>query len=64
MNPVVAVILGYYFAGEKITQATIIGATLILLGVLLVSGRKKTKPDAEAVVNTANNARGEIGHTS
>ena len=64
VNPVVAVILGYYFAREPITQATIIGATLILLGVLLVSGRKKTKPDAEAVVNTANNARGEIGHTS
>ena len=41
VNPIVAVILGYYFAKEEITQATIIGAALILFGVLLVSGRKK-----------------------
>ena len=41
VNPVVAVILGYYLANEEITQMTVIGAALILLGVLLVSGRKK-----------------------
>ena len=43
VNPVVAVILGYYLANEEITQMTIIGAGLILFGVLLVSGRKKVK---------------------
>ena len=43
VNPVVAVILGYYLANEEITQMTIIGAVLILFGVLLVSGRKKPK---------------------
>jgi len=41
VNPVVAVILGYYLANEEITQMTVIGAGLILFGVLLVSGRKK-----------------------
>ena len=41
VNPVVAVILGFWLAGEKFTQMTIVGAGLILLGVLLVSGRKK-----------------------
>jgi len=42
VNPVVAVILGYYLANEEITQMTIIGAGLILFGVLLVSSHKKT----------------------
>ncbi len=41
VNPVVAVILGYWLAGEEITEMTVIGAGLILFGVLLVSGRKK-----------------------
>ena len=42
VNPVVAVILGYYLANEEITQMTIVGAGLILFGVLLVSSRNKT----------------------
>ena len=41
VNPVVAVILGYWLADEEITQMTIIGAALILFSILLVSGRKK-----------------------
>ena len=41
VNPVVAVILGYWLADEEITQMTIVGAGMILFGVLLVSGRKK-----------------------
>ena len=41
VNPVVAVILGYWLANEEITQMTIIGAALILFSILLVSGRKK-----------------------
>lgn len=44
VNPVVAVILGYFLANEEISQMTIIGAALILFGVLLVSGRKKRTP--------------------
>lgn len=48
VNPVVAVILGYYLANEEITQMTIIGAALILFGVLLVSGQKKPKQPAAA----------------
>ena len=41
VNPVVAVILGYWLANEEVTQMTIIGAALILFSILLVSGRKK-----------------------
>lgn len=42
VNPVVAVFLGYHLANEEVTQMTIVGTALILLGVLLVSGRRKT----------------------
>ena len=46
VNPIVAVILGAAFAGEKLTLRTIIAATLIIGSVALVitSGQRKTKP--------------------
>ena len=46
VNPIVAVILGAVFAGEKLTLRTIIAATLIIGSVALVitSGQRKTKP--------------------
>ena len=52
VNPVVAVILGYYLANEEITLVTVIGAGLILFGVLLVSGRKRRKVTVSKHVET------------
>lgn len=40
VNPVVAVILGYFLANEEVNQTTIVAAAFILVGVLLVSKRK------------------------
>ncbi len=37
VNPIVAVLLGVYFAAEKITILQIAGLTIILMGVLLVN---------------------------
>lgn len=51
VNPVVAVLLGYWLAGEEITQMTVVGAGLILFGVLLVSGRKKSVPVKTKLAN-------------
>jgi drug/metabolite transporter (DMT)-like permease len=44
VNPVVAVLLGWAFAGEPITRGTLTGAAVILTGVALISsaqGKKK-----------------------
>ena len=36
VNPVVAVVLGYFFAGEVITPRMLVGAVLVLLSVYLI----------------------------
>jgi drug/metabolite transporter (DMT)-like permease len=43
VNPVVAVALGYFAAGEAITAHSIAGAALVLLSVFLIL-RKERKP--------------------
>lgn len=63
VNPVVAVILGYYLANETITQTTIIGAGLVLFGVLLVSGRKK-KEVSETQGFETQSFESKIAHTT
>lgn len=40
VNPVVAVLLGWQLAGEKVTLPMILGAAIILIGVLLVNTAK------------------------
>jgi drug/metabolite transporter (DMT)-like permease len=50
VNPVVAVFLGWAFAGEPITRGTMIAAAVILTGVALISsaqGRSVRKPETE-----------------
>ena len=44
MNPVVAVILGYFLGGESIGLRTIVATSLILISVLVIatsSGQRK-----------------------
>jgi drug/metabolite transporter (DMT)-like permease len=43
VNPVVAVLLGVFFAGEKISALQITGLVVILAGVLLVNLAKYRK---------------------
>ena len=43
VNPVVAVLLGVFFANEKITFLQILGLATILLSVLMINLAKRTK---------------------
>jgi len=48
VNPVVAVLLGVFFAGERVSTGGFIGIGVILLGVVLaVSGKAAGKPEAD-----------------
>jgi drug/metabolite transporter (DMT)-like permease len=50
VNPVVAVFLGWAFAGEPITRSTLLAAAVILTGVVLIStaqGRKRHEETEE-----------------
>jgi drug/metabolite transporter (DMT)-like permease len=40
IGPVVTIFLGYWFLGEPITAMQIVGGTLVLAGVTLVSARR------------------------
>jgi drug/metabolite transporter (DMT)-like permease len=43
VNPVVAVALGYFVAGEVITSRTLVGAALVLTSVFLILRKEKSK---------------------
>jgi drug/metabolite transporter (DMT)-like permease len=42
VNPIVAVALGYFVAGEIITTRTLIGTALVLMSVFLILRKTKT----------------------
>ena len=46
VNPVVAVILGYFFGGEGLSLRTVLGAALILISVLVISISRTKLPIA------------------
>jgi drug/metabolite transporter (DMT)-like permease len=46
VNPVVAVIIGYFLGGETIGPRTIAGTILILISVVVITTMPKTKPAA------------------
>ena len=50
VNPVVAVLVGYFLGGEAIGPRTIIGAVCVLIGVVVITttpGKKESEPAAE-----------------
>ena len=47
VNPVVAVLLGWAFAGEPLTRGTLVSAAVILTGVALISSAQGKKKEAE-----------------
>jgi len=46
VNPIVAVLLGTMFAGERLTMRTVIGAASIILSVAMVTTMEQRKPKA------------------
>jgi len=57
VNPVVAVLLGYFFAGEALSLRTILGTLLVLLSVVAITTARVEKPAAlVSVEHTANAA--------
>ena len=48
INPVIAIILGYYFLGEKLSVQTGVAALLLLTGVYFINSRKRTAADVVA----------------
>jgi drug/metabolite transporter (DMT)-like permease len=46
VNPVVAVVLGYFFAGEPIGPRTILGTALVLVSVVVITLATKEKAQA------------------
>lgn len=54
VNPVVAVLLGYFFAGESLGLRTILGTCCVLVSVVVITTTRTKKPAAELAVNAAN----------
>jgi drug/metabolite transporter (DMT)-like permease len=49
VNPVVAVVLGYFFAGEALGPRTIVGTLLVLVSVVVITtGKRKTKEASQS----------------
>lgn len=50
VNPVVAVVLGYFVGGEPLGLRTVLGTALVLASVLLITLRKRTRTQPERKV--------------
>jgi drug/metabolite transporter (DMT)-like permease len=53
VNPVVAVLLGYFAAGEPLGARTVIGSLCVLASVIMITTARKRKPIAAAVPEEA-----------
>jgi len=50
VNPIVAVLIGYFFGGELLGVRTILGTAFVLVSVLLITTTSTTKPLAPATI--------------
>jgi drug/metabolite transporter (DMT)-like permease len=48
VNPVVAVLVGYFFGGEALGRRTVIGTLLVLLSVVVITTTRKRQEEPEA----------------
>jgi drug/metabolite transporter (DMT)-like permease len=53
VNPVVAVVLGYFFAGEAIGVRTVLGTMLVLVSVVVITTTPKKKLERGPLVKEA-----------
>ncbi len=44
VNPVVAVVVGYFFGGEALGMRTVLGTLLVLVSVVVITTMRATKP--------------------
>jgi len=44
VNPVVAVLVGYFFGGEELGVRTIVGTVLVLVSVVVITTTRTKKP--------------------
>jgi len=59
VNPVVAVLLGYFLGGEALGPRTILGALLVLVSVLLTTTTRAKRPAAALPVENTAEAAGQ-----
>src|SRR5208282_4260174 len=50
VNPVVAVIVGYFLGGETVGPRTLLGTLLVLISVIVITTTRATKPAAPSLV--------------
>ena len=50
VNPVIAVLLGYFFGGEALGLRTILGTMCVLISVIMITSTRANKPAATATV--------------
>ena len=54
VNPVVAVLVGYFFGGEALGPRTIVGTLLVLVSVVVITTTPKKKLELKPLANEAN----------
>jgi drug/metabolite transporter (DMT)-like permease len=53
VNPIVAVLVGYFLGGEALSMRTILGSVFILISVVVITTTRARKPAAALVVENA-----------
>jgi drug/metabolite transporter (DMT)-like permease len=53
VNPIVAVLVGYFLGGEALNMRTILGSVFILISVVVITTTRAKKPVAEPVMENA-----------
>ncbi len=53
VNPVVAVVIGYFLGGEPLGVRTLLGTAFVLVSVVMITTGQARKPDAQMVVEEA-----------
>jgi drug/metabolite transporter (DMT)-like permease len=59
VNPVVAVIIGYFLGGETVGPRTVLGTLLVLVSVIVITTTRSAKPVAPPVTNTPQEERAQ-----
>ena len=53
VNPVVAVLVGYFFGGESLGMRTVLGTLLVLISVVVITTMRVQRPAAKISVEDA-----------
>ncbi len=53
VNPIVAVLVGYFLGGEALSSRTILGTLCVLISVIVITTTRAKKPEASLLVESA-----------